>query len=195
MAVSSIFSSILIRASSSSRAWARRAGDFSCGTAMPRGGLTGTSSVSRLSATTALTCCSSTNGFSYAWDFGDGESSELENPSHVYDSRGSYWAELEVSNVCSSDSKSMQIINSYEDMLRIYPNPSNDLFTVDLSQIVFSEINWFVYDTKGALVLSGLVSEFDTSINFSLGGLSSGVYVLRLDVDGEPLQRKLLLVD
>jgi PKD repeat protein len=137
----------------------------------------------------------STNGFSYVWDFGDGESSDLENPSHVYASRGSYWAELEVSNVCSSDSKSLQIINSYEDMLRIYPNPSNDQFTVDLSQIVFSEINWFVYDTKGALVLSGLVSEFDNTINFSLGGLSSGVYVLRLDIDGVKVKRKLLLVD
>lgn len=137
----------------------------------------------------------STSGLSYAWDFGDGESSDLENPSHLYARQGSYWVQLEVTNVCSSDSKSMQITNSYEDMLRIYPNPSNALFTVDLSQIVFSEINWFVYDTKGGLIRSGLVSDFDNTINFSLGGLSSGVYVLRLDIDGEQLQRKLLLVD
>ncbi|WP_372755367.1 PKD domain-containing protein [Labilibaculum sp.] len=137
----------------------------------------------------------STNGLSYDWDFGDGEYSSLENPAHVYASRGSYWVELMVTNVCQSDSKTMQIINSYEDMLSIYPNPSNAVFTVDLSRIVFSEINWYVYDTKGSRIRSGLVSNYDNTINFNLKGLATGVYLLRLNIDGEQLQRKLLLVD
>ncbi|MBN1479284.1 PKD domain-containing protein [candidate division KSB1 bacterium] len=40
---------------------------------------------------------------SWSWDFGDGGSSTVQNPSHIYDTEGTYTVELTVSNSCGSD--------------------------------------------------------------------------------------------
>ena len=42
---------------------------------------------------------------SYLWDFGDGTTSVEKNPSHIYDSRGSYTVSLEVSNELNSNTE------------------------------------------------------------------------------------------
>jgi len=45
----------------------------------------------------------STNGTSYDWDFGDGGTSTLANPIHVYAEDGIYTVSLTVTNECGSD--------------------------------------------------------------------------------------------
>ncbi len=42
------------------------------------------------------------NGDSYSWDFGDGEGSTEENPTHTYDTYGDYVVELTATNECGS---------------------------------------------------------------------------------------------
>ncbi len=42
----------------------------------------------------------SSNANSYSWDFGDGTTSTLENPSHTYASQGNYTVKLTTSNQC-----------------------------------------------------------------------------------------------
>jgi uncharacterized protein (TIGR02145 family) len=42
---------------------------------------------------------------SWSWDFGDGSSSSLQSPSHVYNNQGSYSVSLTVSNSFGSDTK------------------------------------------------------------------------------------------
>ncbi len=44
----------------------------------------------------------STDGVSYSWDFGDGNTSDLENPTHGYVNPGTYEVELTVTNDCGS---------------------------------------------------------------------------------------------
>jgi hypothetical protein len=51
-----------------------------------------------------------------------------------------------------------------------------------------------VYSANGKQVRSGKVPEFSNQLQFSLEGLNAGVYFLKLNVDGEKLERKLLLV-
>ena len=46
---------------------------------------------------------------SWAWDFGDGTTSAKQNPTHTYDSKGSYTAELTVVGPCDSDRATTQI--------------------------------------------------------------------------------------
>jgi len=45
----------------------------------------------------------STNADSYSWDFGDGNSSTLENPMHIYEVEGDYEVTLTVSNDCGTE--------------------------------------------------------------------------------------------
>ncbi len=42
---------------------------------------------------------------SWSWDFGDGNTSKEEEPSHTYSSEGSYTVELTVSNYCGKDTE------------------------------------------------------------------------------------------
>ncbi len=53
---------------------------------------------------------SSQNANAYYWDFGDGSNSALTNPSHIYQSAGSYTVKLIVDNNFGSDSLSKQVI-------------------------------------------------------------------------------------
>ena len=53
----------------------------------------------------AFTSCSKESG-TYTWQFGDGTTSSLENPSHVYTSSGTYEVVLTVSGPNGTDSTS-----------------------------------------------------------------------------------------
>ena len=52
--------------------------------------------------TVNFTNTSSGTNLSYFWNFGDGNTSTLENPSHTYADDGTYTVELTVSNLCGS---------------------------------------------------------------------------------------------
>jgi PKD repeat protein len=53
---------------------------------------------SAVNGNTATFANSSTNAVSYAWNFGDGNSSTLQNPSHVYTNDGTYTVTLTATN-------------------------------------------------------------------------------------------------
>ena len=55
----------------------------------------------------------SSDAASYAWDFGDGNTSTEASPSHTYDANGSYVAKLTTTNATGTDSKQavLEIIN------------------------------------------------------------------------------------
>lgn len=56
---------------------------------------------------------------SWQWSFGDGSSSALQNPQHVYQQAGTYTVMLTVSNASGSSSKTLQVIATSPD-----PEPS-----------------------------------------------------------------------
>lgn len=136
---------------------------------------------------------SSNEGESYSWNLGDGTTSIEENPIHEFKKSGDYTIKLNANNRCGTTSFSQLVRMNYNDLIKIYPNPSDGVFVVDLSRIIYVRTNWMVYDSNGSQVLSGVVSNYNSLINFNLKGMSSGVYILKLDIDGEVLQRKLLL--
>lgn len=137
----------------------------------------------------------SIEGMSYAWNFGDGNASNLKNPSHTYLFKGNYTVKLNVENLCGTDSFSKEIKTLYEDQLKIYPNPSVGYYSIDLSRILFSKVNWKVYSATGAVVKNGQILNFSSILDFNLKGLSAGVYILKLDIDGEEVTRKLVLLN
>jgi PKD repeat protein len=74
----------------------------------PVAGLTA-KNVALIGESIQFTSTSSGDITSYSWDFGDGETSTEQNPSHGYDMAGSYNVTLTVSNDFSSDTAVSQV--------------------------------------------------------------------------------------
>lgn len=54
----------------------------------------------------------STNSLTYLWNFGDGNTSTAQNPTHTYANPGTYTVQLTSTNPCGSNSTQMQVIIS-----------------------------------------------------------------------------------
>ena len=55
-----------------------------------------------------------TDAISYEWDFADGNSSSLENPSHIYSQAGKYSVKLKVKSTLGCEDSSLTSIEVYE---------------------------------------------------------------------------------
>ena len=74
----------------------------------------------------------SVNSNRWAWDFGDGSSSNLQNPSHVYDSSGTFLVCLTAYDDCVSNTvcASVQVSsvglneNTKYEKVKVFPNPA-----------------------------------------------------------------------
>ena len=63
----------------------------------------------QIDGATATFTNNSLNGNSYAWNFGDGNTSNLPNPTHTYSSDGTYTVSLTVTNDCGTHTTSQEI--------------------------------------------------------------------------------------
>ncbi|MCK6690540.1 MAG: PKD domain-containing protein, partial [Thermoanaerobaculia bacterium] len=59
---------------------------------------------------TATFTNTSTNGVSYNWDFGDGGSSNAQNPTHTYATDGTYTVTLTATNPCGTSTSSQTVV-------------------------------------------------------------------------------------
>ncbi|MFA8436090.1 MAG: PKD domain-containing protein [Marinifilaceae bacterium] len=133
---------------------------------------------------------------SIAWDFGDQKRSNELNPEHEYASSGLYFVKMTAENVCGAQSVTKEISTRYDDQFTIFPNPSssNEMLTLDLSKLFFRQASWAIYDMKGAQVDNGILDRNVDLQKLDLSGQPSGIYILRLMVDGTILIRKIVLV-
>ena len=136
----------------------------------------------------------SLNAMTYHWNFGDGETSESMNPNHVYKNSGKYQVSLTTGNTCGENSLTQIVNTSYDSELKVYPNPSKHAKTrVDLNAILFNRIDWWLYDTRGAQCLSGFVSQYNSFFDLDLRLFSAGLYILKMDIDGSIVERKIVV--
>jgi PKD repeat protein len=125
----------------------------------------------------------SINGVSYSWNFGDGNSSTLENPTNNYTSNGNFTVELITysTDSCFSDTitKNIDVISAgINDKLnspyfQIYPNPSTAFITIH-TEVNYTSVD--IIDVTGKVVKS--FSKTMNSINIS--SLKNGVYFIQV---------------
>lgn len=125
----------------------------------------------------------STNGDSYFWDFGDGSTSSLASPSHIFPGGGIYTVELITfsADSCFSDtiSKDINILStgisevSSSILFSIFPNPTKSFLTIE-SKTAFTNI--VITDITGKEVknLNGINKKVEVS------DLQKGVYFLKI---------------
>jgi PKD repeat protein len=125
----------------------------------------------------------------YFWDFDDGNTSTLVDPSHTYASNGLYNVMLIATNNCGSDTFYMPVNvlsvgifeNNIED-LRIFPNPAHSQLNIEFSIDEAQNIVIELYNQIGQIIWRDDLNKFNGSYSKSLAieHLNSGVYLLRI---------------
>lgn len=129
-------------------------------------------------------------GHSHFWDFGDGATSNLENPSHVFASNGDYYVCLTVSsndslNPCSEtvcDTVSiLDTISGLNDLglnnVNIYPNPANDFVNVSIEGGITTGKIRLVDLTGREMKLTTIETEIT---RIGLSDIPDGMYMVQL---------------
>ncbi len=128
----------------------------------------------------------STGATSYLWNFGDGTTSTLENPTHTYSTSGIYVVTLTAYSACDSN-QVLQSVNAIESdiasnsknfTVAIYPNPTQDLTTVELKGYECKDVEITVYDAVGKKVYNyKLQNAFGNSkVNIDMINYEKGIY-------------------
>ena len=142
-------------------------------------------------------------GESFNWDFGDGSTSNIENPIHTYIESGSFDVVLVVTNKCGNDTiiQTVEIVlSSVFDseiltLFSVYPNPNNGLFILEIegSPSKFIEVN--LIDLLGRVILDTEVEFISGKLykTFDLKDIESGSFILQVILDGKRMIRKLVI--
>lgn len=127
----------------------------------------------------------SINANEFWWDFGDGNTSQEENPTHFYNSADSYKILLTASYCGLSDTISRWFtvypinIKDFENKVEgwdLYPNPAKNklFFSLDFKEI----ITYKIFDLYGKEIVHGKIENLSKTIDISY--LTEGLYFIQL---------------
>ena len=142
----------------------------------------------------------SVDAVSWYWDFGDGQGSSNQNPTHQYTAIKSYTIKLSVtaSDGCAdTKSNSISVITEIEkpatELFSVYPNPvtSDYLSIVIPSGLSFSSL--IVTDILGRQVSETSLGTQETEQKAYIGNLNDGIYIVRISSDQGQLTKKIVI--
>lgn len=137
----------------------------------------------------------------YEWDFGDGSAvSNQVSPTHIYAGSGQFIVTLKVFNDCS-DYMVEQPINvnlttgidapgRYQAQVMLWPNPAGNVVSIANGSTDMGMQDITVFNSLGAVVYRAK-ADSDRKHSFSVAGLSSGIYSVRIGTDKGTVIRKL----
>ncbi|MFN4123447.1 MAG: PKD domain-containing protein, partial [Flavobacteriales bacterium] len=131
----------------------------------------------------------STNATSYSWDFGDGNTSTEQNPTHLYGQNGNYLVTLTAtSENCGSDTYTAQVlltvgIGEIEglDGLQLYPNPTRNVFNLTFNSSRNENYEIRLTDAVGRLIhLENVRGAGNFNKVYDMSDKADGVYFLTI---------------
>lgn len=126
----------------------------------------------------------STGATSWFWDFGDGNTSTQQNPTHTYAATGNYTVTLTINNACSSQdvvSFVTSVATLGEQMkMALVPNPTTDQTTLRFNQPIPEDIQIEVLAVDGKLLQSNTMTKGQTNQVLDLTSYPAAVYLVRM---------------
>lgn len=147
-----------------------------------------------------------TNGITYLWDFGDGNTSNDINPIHEYLVDGTYTVKLTVTNNCGNRilSKNVTVsntgISNYQDLqwnLTVFPNPAKEIVFIDIDMPQSAWIEVRVYDITGKYVATIIEEYRNSGIQHTFLGteqFANGMYFVDVLTDNGRRQTKKFMI-
>ncbi len=139
----------------------------------------------------------------YLWDFGDGNTSTVQDPQHTYAADGTYTVCLTVTDTCGTDSTCQTITiigtgidrNALEQTLNVYPNPAKDVLQVALSYSGTKNLSIKMVDLTGKTVMHKTMTNANAQlITLNTSTLSEGIYILHVNTNNESVARKVTII-
>jgi PKD repeat protein len=145
----------------------------------------------------------SLNYDSVMWDFGDGNTSTMEDPIHIYATGGVYNVTLTAYGPCGTDvftdTYSITIIGT-EDVLidqavSVYPNPNNGNFSVSLELDGSTDIVLTMLSVEGKQIWTEDLGTIGGQITkeVSLENQTPGIYFLQIAANGQKIMKKIVV--
>jgi len=80
-------------------------------------------------------------------------------------------------------------------VLKIYPNPTPGLFTIDIREVKSTEFQILLINMSGKVILQKIIQCHGSSVStdIDISGMSKGAYFLRINGDNESIHRQIIL--
>ncbi|MBL0911985.1 MAG: PKD domain-containing protein [Bacteroidia bacterium] len=125
--------------------------------------------------------------FTYAWNFGDGNTGTGANPQHTYAANGTYNVSVVVTGNCGTVTltytvnPNVGLDNAPEAMgLRLFPNPSDDLVQITSDKLTQAD-HIRISDISGkACWVQNTPAQFPLTLSVKGMGLSPGMYLVEI---------------
>jgi hypothetical protein len=144
----------------------------------------------------------STGAVKWYWDFGDGQVSNSENPTHNYSVPKNYTVSLAVvaADGCADNiSSSISVITEIDDPVlpgvNIYPNPTNEQsFRVVLNYPDLTRAHFSLSNPVGEAIVDQDISSSGAHVELEIqtANLPAGVYFVRIQIGEHTLIRKVM---
>jgi PKD repeat protein len=142
----------------------------------------------------------SENAEGYRWDFGDGTTSEEENPVHTYTRGGVFSVTLNATIATCGSSVTMDIpvmLSDAEDVfasedLTVYPNPARDRLFIDSWSPGVYPLSFELISSQGQLLIR---QQLNHSGQIDLQAFPSGLYYIRMSSEKKQWVGKLIKID
>lgn len=163
------------------------------------GGCTATfSSIDSLGYVFFVSSTTAGAGAMYYWDFGDGNYSSSQNPSHVYANPGTYTVCLTVydsmQNFCDSVCYQIQATtvgveetNYLQSSLGAAPNPADASLTLSFMTLNSGNATIKFFDASGRMAGTETVAVHGAGYNkteINTTNMAQGIYLVKIEVDG-----------
>ncbi len=141
-------------------------------------------------------------GSTYFWDFGDGNTSIEENPSHSFGANNTFPVMFTVSNHCGEQSNTQNITittNTIEPeklfQIIITPNPADQFVDIEWQNNPSQDVRIILFDVAGKKVEEYLVSNINgkTKKRLDISELSFGMYFIKMQSKNKTAFEKLLI--
>jgi PKD repeat protein len=147
-----------------------------------------------------------TSGIDYTWLFGDGGLMNTSGntsggaTSYTYSNAGKYCATMVAKNlsgcecsrtICNILTLDINSAAGMNNLISIYPNPTNGVFNVKLDANVSDNMTVNIYNAIGSLVKTVTVDTNNTNIDLS--GFANGVYMVKVIADDQIATKQIIL--
>lgn len=143
---------------------------------------------------------SSPTGTSWLWNFGDGNTSILQDPSHTYSSYGTYNVSLQVDGGCTVNYE-VNIDNNLGTLetedgqfeMTLFPNPATSELNFTISKALEVDAMLQIYSADGKLVKETAVGSGETNLLISVADMSAQIYYVVLNYETGVEVKKLIV--